>query len=527
MSLTEGNLWEFPRKEIFGMDAHTILQIRPALTRFLHQFDDCFGRSQTRGHLATYVQGQLGDLPRKSIEPIADAAGTPPRTLQEFLSLSRWDEPMMRDRLQQRIARHHHHEQAVGIIDETSFLKKGDKTACVQRQHCGAAGKMDNCVVSVHLGYATPEGGGSGEFCGFRGFHTLLDGELYLPEKTWHQDRARCAQAAVPEDVVYRTKHDIAVEQYRRAVANGMRFAWLTFDEFYGRNTAFLRTFDECGQNYVAEVPVNFHVWTQCPQVLHRQHAQDMNPPACGGRPRKYPRLKVKANPTARVDDVLRHSPRLRRQAWVGYHVKDGSKGPMVWEAKHLQVYLKDEHGLPASGGRPFHLIVARNVLNPGEVKYFISNAPEVTPVETMLRVAFSRWKIERMFEDSKMELGMDHFEVRKFGSINRHLLLSCVSHLFLAEFQQQHATVGGDEKKSTDAQPDRHGPEHPGRCVVHRRPLLPAASRNDQRATGRNATAQRQSGEKPSQTNHPTVTPDRHHAENLETMSVGADVAL
>lgn len=524
MLLTEANLWEFPRKEIFGMDAHTILQIRPALTRFLHQFDDCFARSQTRGHLVTYVQGQLGDLPRKSVEPIADAAGTPPRTLQEFLSLSRWDEPMMRDRLQQRIARQHHHEQAVGIVDETSFLKKGDKTACVQRQHCGAAGKMDNCVVSVHLGYATPEGRGSG------GFHTLLDGELYLPEKTWHQDRARCAEAAVPEDVVYRTKHEIALEQYHRAVANGVRFAWMTFDEFYGRNTAFLRAFDTCGQNYVAEVPVDFHVWTQCPQVLHRRHARDMKRPASGGsggRPRKYPRLKVKHNPTAPVEQVLRHSPRLRRRKWVRYHVKDGSKGPMVWEAKHLRVYLKDERGLPASGGRPFHLIVARNVLNPGEVKYFISNAPEVTPVATMLRVAFSRWKIERMFEDSKMELGMDHFEVRKFGSIHRHLLLSCVSHLFLAEFQQQHATRGERGEKDADAQSDRHSPEHPGRRVVHWRPLLSAASRNDQRAIGRNATAQREGGEEPSQTNHPTVTRDRRHAQNLETLSVEADVAL
>jgi SRSO17 transposase len=484
MLLTEANLWEFTRKERLGMDADTILQLRSALVRFLHQFDDCFVRSQTRGHLVTYVQGQLGDLPRKSVEPIADAAGTPPRTLQEFLSLSRWDAPMMRDRLQQRIARRHHHEQAVGIIDETSFLKKGDKTACVQRQHCGAAGKVDNCVVSVHLGYATPEGRGC------RGFHTLLDGELYLPEKTWHQDRARCAEAAVPDEVVYRTKHQIALGQYHRAQANGVRFAWMTFDEFYGRNTAFLRAFDTCGQNYVAEVPVDFHVWTRRPQVLHRRHGRELEASAWAGRSTKPPRLKVKDNPTARVDDVRRHSPRLRRRPWIRYHVKDGSRGPMVWAAKHLRVYLKDEHGLPASGGRPFHLIVARNVLNENEIKYFISNAPEATDVQTMLLVAFSRWKIERMFEDSKMELGMDHFEVRRFGSISRHLLLSCVSHLFLAEFQQQHAGVAERGEKGADTQPDRHGPARPGRRVVRRRPLLPPASREHQRATGHNATA-------------------------------------
>ena len=388
----------------------------------------------------------------------------------------------------------------------------------MQRQHCGAAGKLDNCVVSVHLGYATPDPGG---------VHTLLDGELFLPEKTWHDDRERCAEAAIPDDVVYRTKHQIALAQYRRAVGNGVRLAWLTFDEFYGRNPAFLRAFDALGQNYVAEVPVNFHVWTRPPQVLHRRHGRELNTP---GRPRKYPRLKVKNNPTARVDEVLRHSPLLRRQPWIKYHVKDGSKGPMVWEAKHALVYLKDERGLPACGGRPYHLIVARNVLNPSAIKYFISNAPEATSVEMMLPVAFSRWRIERMFEDSKMELGMDHFEVRKFNAISRHLLLSCVSHLFLAEFQQQHATAdasGGRGEKGADAQPDRHGAEHPGRSLVRPRPLLTPTRPNHPRATGHNATAQRQSRPEPSPTNHPAITRDRHHDENLETMSVGTDLAL
>ena len=493
------------------MDAQTILEIKPALTQFLGQFDGCFARSQTREHLDTYVQGQLSDLPRKSVEPIADAAGTPPRTLQEFLSLSRWDESMMRDRLQQRVARQHDDPNATGIIDETSFIKKGEKTACVQRQHCGAAGKVDNCVVSVHLGYATPD------------FHTLLDGELYLPEQTWREDRQRCLQAGIPDDVVFRTKHQIALDQYRRAVGNGVRFKWLTFDEFYGRNTAFLREFDAMGQNYVAEVPRNFHVWTRLPQALHRRHSRELNKPASARRKR----LKAKNNRTARVDEVLRHSPLLRQQPWIKYHVKDGSKGPMVWEAKHLLVYLKDEHAMPACGGRPFHLIVARNVLDPKEIKYFISNAPEATPVQTMLLVAFSRWKIERMFEDSKMELGMDHFEVRKFGSINRHLLLSCVSHLFLAEFQQDHATPGVRGEKGADTQPDRHRPEHAGPDVVRWRPLLPPARRTTQRPTGHNPTAQRQSREKPPQTNRPQITQDRHHPENPATMSMGTYVAL
>ena len=124
-----------------------------------------------------------------------------------------------RDRLQRRVSRRHHDSRSVGIIDETSFVKKGTKTAGVQRQHCGAVGKTENCVVSVHLGYATPD------------FYTLLDGELFLPEVTWHEDRARCREAGIPDEVVYRSKWQIALAHFKRALSNGLRFAWLTFDE--------------------------------------------------------------------------------------------------------------------------------------------------------------------------------------------------------------------------------------------------------------------------------------------------------
>ncbi len=436
--------------EDHGMDAETIMRIRPGLARFLHEFDGCFGRITARRHLDTYIEGQLGPLERKSVEPIADAAGVPPRTLQQFLSLYRWDELALRDRLQQHVVRRHAHTHSVGVIDETSFVKKGKKTAGVQRQHCGAVGKRENCVVSVHLGYATPE------------FYTMLDGELYLPEKTWHKDRKRCRQAGIPDDVVYRPKHQIAFEQYQRALGNGVRFAWMTFDEFYGRNRPFLRAFDDLGQNYVAEVPSDFTVWTSEPQVLHRDHARDKGP----GRPRRYPRLKVKNNPRIEVRNVLTYSPILRKTPWETYHVKDGSKGPMVWDAKRIPVWWPDENGLPA---RPYHLVVANNVLNRQEIKYFVSNAPPETKVETLLKVAFSRWTIERVFEDSKSELGMSHFEVRKYPSLQRHLILSCVSHVFLSEFCLKHR----GKKSRPDHLPGPYSHRRPGAALVSGWPLL------------------------------------------------------
>ncbi|MCH8146407.1 MAG: transposase [Planctomycetes bacterium] len=118
------------------------------------------------------------------------------------------------------------------------------------------------------------------------------------------------------------------------------------------------------------------------------------------------------------------------------YHVKDGQKGPMVVEAKRMAFWIKDEAGLPS---RPNLLLVVRPMLHPKEVKFFLSNASESTSTEVLLLVAYSRWRIERIFQDTKSELGMDHFEVRKYVSIQRHLILTCLSHLFLAEFCLKH----------------------------------------------------------------------------------------
>jgi len=486
------------------MDVKAIMRIKPELTRVLHQFDDCFGRISTRRYLDLYVEGQLSNLPRKSIEPMADAVGEPPRNLQEFLSLFRWDEPAVRDGLQQYVARRHAHPESVGAIDETSFAKKGNKTACVQRQHCGAVGKTENCVVSVHMGYATPE------------FYSLIDGEVYLPEKTWHNDRQRCREAGIPNDVVYRSKWQMALEQYRRAVANGVRFAWLTFDEGYGGKGPFLQALEAMGQNYMAEVPASFMAWTRRPAVLYRAAARDRK----HGRRRHYPRLKVKNNPKVEVRNILSYSPRMRKIAWQDYYVKDGSKGPMVWQAKRLLIYLADEHGLPT---RPYHLLVARNALDHNEVKYFISNAPEQTSVETLLRVAFTRWIIERAFEDSKTELGMDHFEVRKFLSIQRHLILSCLSHVFLSEFCLKHR--GG--KSGPDGLPstDRHGYADSG--VGSGGTLFAEVRRTDQCATDVNAAAQRQGGSQPPTPYNQTITYHRHKTEKHSQMSPGTLVAL
>jgi SRSO17 transposase len=430
------------------MEAEAVLQLRPQLAAYLRQFESCMGRRSNHAHLRTYLEGQMGPLQRKSVEPIALAAGVPVRTLQEFLSMFKWDHLRLRALHQRRVARRHHHVAAIGIIDETSFPKKGDKTACVQRQHCGALGKVENCVVSVHLAYATPT------------FYTLLDGELYLPEHTWHADRERCREAGIGDDVVYRSKCRIALGQVRRALANGIRFGWLTFDEDYGAKPWFLHELDGLGQRYVAELPRGFRVWTREPRVRSRSHPCDAQHT---GSP---PPLMVQTNPMITVANVLAHSPKVRGLKWNKYVVNDSTTGPLVWEAIRIPVWLRDDRGLPT---RPHHLVIARSMLVKAEIKFFLSNAPEAASVEDLLFVAFSRWRIERMFEDSKGELGMDHFEVRKHAAIQRHLIISCVSHAFLAE----HVQRWRPKSPGLDREPGARRGEGTGAAVAEPAPLL------------------------------------------------------
>ena len=387
------------------MDAEQIRGLEPLLTEYLCHFDDCFPHPQTRGHLDVYVRGQLSDLPRKSVEPIALQAVVPPRTLQQFLSLLQWDRPLMRQRLQQLVAKEHASPHSVGILDDTGCPKKGDRTPGVQRQYCGATGKVDNCVVSVHLTYAAED------------FHCLLDNELFLPAD-WSQDRERCRAAGIPDSVVYRPKWRIALEQYERAFDNGVHFEWLTFDENYGNKPELLDALERRQQKYVAEIPKNVCGWIR---------------PA---RLRRGPRGGLKrSHAPSTVENLLRYSPALRDQPWKAYRVKDGEKGPMVWEVKHIRLYPQTAEGDPA---KPLHLIIARNVLVPDEVKFFISNAPPKTRVALLLLVAFSRWRIERCFEDSKTELGFDHYEGRNYEGMMRHQTVTAVTYLFLTRTRER-----------------------------------------------------------------------------------------
>jgi SRSO17 transposase len=399
-----------------------ILSLAPQLADFLGEFADCFGRSEPRGHLANYIRGQLSDLPRKSVEPIADFTGTPRRTLQEFLSWSAWDHVALRGRVQQIVARDHADLQAIGIIDDSGHPKSGTKTACVQRQWCGNTGKIDNCVVSVHLSYASFD----------THFRAMLDSDVFCPERGW-DDPERRKEAAIPDHVAYRPKYQIALEQVRRALANGVVFGWLTADEWYASCPDFLAGLEALQQRYVVEVRRSFHGWLCDPRSATRAAYRD-------------------------VETLCRYSQVMMRQPWQRVHLKDTEKGPMVWEIKWAPFWLH-RHGSVLG---PYWLICARNLLDPSEVKYFLCNASPGTPLEIILHVAFARWPMERTLEDEKDELGLSHFEVRKYDAILRHLSVTQVSHLFLARQTERlrgekfgdHSVPSPDSRQCPDRRP-------------------------------------------------------------------------
>jgi SRSO17 transposase len=392
------------------------------LVLFLALFNDCFGRKEPRALLQVYVRGQLSDLERKNVESIALHFGKAPRTLQRFVESIKWDEEKLRDRCQQLVAAEHAHPEAIGLIDESGTVKSGDGTVGVGRQWCGNRGKVENCVVSVHLAYVAP------------GFHCLLGSRVFLPE-SWANDPERRKESYVPDDIRFLTKPQIALEEIDRALGNGVRVAAWSFDELYGRSGPFLDGLERRKQVFVGEIPVDFHGWVRKPRVLHRG-------PKSRGRPKKYPRL-ARGIPSSEVRNLVRYSPVFRERSWQRYRIKDTDKGPEVWEVKWSVFWRKQDGGLPT---RRHCLIAARNVLT-GEEKYFVANrvpGERGVTLRWLLRVALGRWSVERCFREAKQELGLDHYQVRGWRCVHRHFYLTQLSHLFCARVRQEYDASAG-----------------------------------------------------------------------------------
>lgn len=236
----------------------------------------------------------------------------------------------------------------------------------------------------------------------------------------------------IPDEVVFQTKSQIALDLIDRAKSNGIQVMAWTADEGYGRDGVFLDGLDERGEAYVVEVPPNAHVWMVKPKVLTTP------PQNVPGRPKKYPRLRSRERQPSEVQNLAKHSPVFRTQTPQKYRIKNTQRGPDVWEIRWAPCWRKTHTDSLVS--RQGTLIVAHNVLT-DETKYFLSNrvpGRDDWSLRKILRVAFGRWPIEDCFRETKEELGLDHFECRSWHCIHRHLFVTILSQLFCARTRQQ-----------------------------------------------------------------------------------------
>lgn len=415
------------------MTDEQISQLGPAFADYLGGFRPCFAADTTAGHFDTLCRGLLSDLPRKSVEPIALSSGTDERTLQLFLTYSKWDHGLVRDLLQRHVAA----ELAaipgddlgtVGVIDETSAVKKGMKTPGVRRQYLGCVGKIDNGIVTVHVGVAR----GS--------YQTLVEAELYLPRE-WADDRKRCRAAGIPDEVGFRQKWKIALDELARLRGNGLFCDWLVFDEGYGAMVPLLTVLSVTKQRFVGEVPVNFAVRIADNGVSRRADAV-----LTANDAKRGPRITVKRET-----------------------VRDA-----VWRVAERAVTVDDQR---------YRLLVMVNE-ETAEVKYWVSNALD-QPLDRIVRAAFRRATVEHGFRLAKTEIGLTHFEGRTYVGLMRHLILSLVAMGFVAghSHRLRGKKHGGASHPRTglpnaDRRPRRNDPPPPRhlRHPPHRRshPLPP-----------------------------------------------------
>ncbi len=417
------------------MTEQEIVGLGPAFAAYLRRFRGGFGQNRTAGHFDTYCRGLLSDLPRKSIEPIALAAGTAVRTLQEFLVTAHWDQSDARDTLQKYLGSvvadlPDDPLGTVGVIDETRCRKWGDHTPGVQRQYLGCVGTIDNGIVTVHVGVAKGT------------FQALLDADLFLP-KAWSDDRPRCRAAGIPDTVRHRTKWRLAMDQLIRLSGNGVTFDWLTFDEGYGAAVPFLRCLNAVSQRFVAEVPVNFSIRDKAGGVARRADAR-----LSGVDARRGTRHRV-AHRTVRAS---------------------------FWRAATATVWVADRE----------HTLVAAINEGTGEVKYFLTNATTAS-VARVLAVAFRRWTVEQGFRLGKQEAGLMDYEGRNDTGLLRHLTLSLIVLGFVATHTERlrgekpggdgGAGVPGIESALRDGVPSATG--GPRNAAHQRRSPLPPEAKH------------------------------------------------
>ena len=358
-----------------------------------------FRRPEPRRRALDYLKGLLSPIERKNGWQLAERAGdATPYGVQRLLSTYRWDADLVRDDLAGYVVEHLAGADGVLVVDETGFLKKGNKSAGVQRQYSGTAGRVENCQIGVFLAYASAKG------------RTLLDRELYLPQ-VWAGDAERRREAGVPEDAGFQTKPRLAQRMLERALESGVPFGWVAGDEVYGNDRNLRLWLEREGIAHVLAIKSNekLRAWT------------DKGPG------------QVRADRLAsQVEEV----------GWIRCSAGDGAKGPRVYDWALVEIRPLREPG------KGYWLLARRSVAKPEELAYYVCYGPAGTTLEELSRVAGTRWAIEECFEEAKGQVGLDQYEVRRWDGWYRHITLAMLAHAYLAVIKYQSISQDGSEEK-------------------------------------------------------------------------------
>ena len=339
-----------------------------------------FARSEVRERSLAYLQGLLSHCERKNCWQLAEWMGeASPYGVQHLLDRARWDAEAARDHVRDYVLEELSNPDAVLIVDETGFLKKGVHSVGVKRQYTGTAGRIENSQVGVFLCYASKQGA------------ALVDRELYLPEE-WAADAERCRSAAVPEGTEFATKPELARRMIERTLDAGATVGWVAGDEVYGNNNRLRQWLEHRQLSYVLAVA--------CDQRLRWPDRQQR-----------------------RADAIAQSLPNL---AWERLSAGSGSKGERLYDWTLIRGWEEDgwSHGM----------LVRRSIEEQPEHAYYRFYAPtHKTTLEALVRVAGQRWQIEQAFQAAKGECGLDHYEVRHWQGWYRHITLAMLAHAVLA----------------------------------------------------------------------------------------------
>jgi SRSO17 transposase len=397
--------YKIPKLEIDTDDFDDFLD---ELKVYHDQFQGCFSRIEPRENFFEYMVGQFSNLERKSIEPIAlKTSSRSVRAMQRTVSELRWDEDKMLDTYHGLLCDDLAEPDGVLIFDETGFVKKGKNSAGVKRQYCSPLGKVENCQIGVFAAYASTNG------------YAFLDARLYIPKEwfsnAYKEKRAKCQ---IPDSLSFKTKPQLAAEMFHQIEEKGqIPFKYIVADTVYGDNREFIEFLDNAvGKTFFLAISKDTQIWLRNP--LTEEH------PYKGEKRSK----KVLQAEEKRPITVETFAKELNTFFWYRRKVSEGSQGPIEYEFTRRKIVLAKD-GLP---WRSFMLIIRRSIGDTPVYSYFISNASESARLPLFVWLSGIRWAIEQCFEEAKSELGMAHYEVRKYPAWKHHMLTSMLAHFFL-----------------------------------------------------------------------------------------------